>query len=73
MNLDKEGSILPQSARHLIIPVIVSVIYPKLFSKKSLKHRSKVDNYKNVIFEFFSSLNDKKELQFLIDVIMINH
>lgn len=73
LNLDKEGTLIPSSQRPQIIPVIVSVVYPKLFSKRSLKHKSSVETNKNIVFEFFSALNDRQELQILFDVIISSH
>ena len=72
LNLDSATSAVDAAHRSLVVPVLVSIMYPKLFSQRGLKHKSQVDLTRNVVFSFFQGLREA-ELRQLIELFFRDH
>lgn len=58
LNLNRDSKEIDDTHRNDVIPVIINILYPHLFSKKGSHNKSKKHSelQRNVIYEFFSSL-----------------
>lgn len=74
LNLNSDAKQIDDSHRADVIPVIINILYPHLFTKKGSHGKSKKASelQRNVIFEFFSSLKSN-ELGYLIDLVFKNY
>lgn len=73
LNISKEASLVEDGHRSELIPVIINLLYPHLFTKKGSHNKSKKHGelQRNVIFEFFASLQ-KNELAYLVRLVFEN-
>ena len=73
LNLNSEANLVEDGHRAELIPVIINLLYPHLFTKKGAHNKSKKHGelQRNVIFEFFASLK-KNELAYLIRLVFEN-
>ncbi|KAL4488796.1 hypothetical protein ABPG72_016449 [Tetrahymena utriculariae] len=73
LNLNRDSKQIEDSHRVDVIPVIINILYPHLFTKKGSHHKSKKHSelQRNVIYGFFSSLQPN-ELGYVIDLVFKN-
>ncbi len=68
LNLSSTESIIQEEHRNVVIPVIISIMYPKLFSSRGLKHKNQIDVNRNIVYSFFQGLREK-ELLILLELL----
>ena len=55
-SIHKDNTIISENDRKVILPIIISILFPMLFEKKGKRNRSAYETSKNVVFAFFSGL-----------------
>lgn len=73
LNLNSAAGFVEDAHRKELVPVIINLLYPHIFSKKGAHNKSKKSSemQRNMIFEFFASLK-QNELDYLIKLVFKN-